>query len=219
MSMEREHHPQFESKESEPKRVVVEIGPGPLSLIYKTHQDKERKFTYNKVENLFNWERGDFYVAVDLPPFRSVDTRGQEQEENMKRLRNDLEERLPDGIKGDIVYADATKLPFNDETVDVVFMANVLSGHIKDDKRMRAGLPSDKKVMTEKLGILSDVKRVLKEGGRVIIEETFAPAYKNVVNKTVEVLKKDEDWQLKEHDDIDEESLIIELTKKEGKTN
>lgn len=130
----------------------------------------------------------------------------------MERLKKDFSRVLPDGVKGEIIYGDGTKLPFDDESVDFVFMANVLSGHIKKDKRMRAGLPVSKKVMSEKLGILSEAKRVLKMGGRVVIEEEYAESYKKIREKIIKILRKDNNWELKEHDS--EDQLIIELIKK-----
>jgi len=90
-------------------------------------------------------------------------------------------------------------------------MANVISGHIKDDFREETHLLlPDENVMSEKLGILSEANRVLKTGGKVILEETYMPAYKGIVQKIVDSL--DSQWGVKEIDD--EESLILELTKK-----
>jgi len=203
---------QIESVEGGPKRTIVEIGPGPISLIYKVHQNEKGDFAYDSSEESFKWQKGDVYVAVDLPPFRIQDNIGN-QSENMDRLKNDFKSRLPEGVKGEIVYADGTKLPFDNETVDVIFMANVISGHIKDDFREGEHLlPPDENVISEKLGILSEANRILKTGGKVIIEETYMPAYMGIVENIIDALKTNDQWKIKEIEN--EDSLILELTKK-----
>ncbi|MCP3420654.1 glycosyltransferase [Nocardioides pinisoli] len=63
-----------------------------------------------------------------------------------------------------VVNADAARLPFADETFDVVLMATMLSSVLDD--RLRAG-------------IAADVRRVLRPGGRVVVYDMRVPNPQN----------------------------------------
>lgn len=215
-----------EKKKEDFKRIVVEVGPNIRPLVYKMEPSgKEISYEAGKEgEALFNLRSGDTFFEVDLPPRRSVDV----FRENLKRkdiekshlvdLKVKLDERLPEGVRGEVLHADAQKLPFEDGKVDTLYMVNVLSGHVKDDKML--GFRADKKrILREKHGLINEAKRVLKVGGKLIIEEEFAPAVsvRGAYLKVLHELEHDPDFDVRVVEEWEKgyERFVLELTKRE----
>lgn len=85
---------------------------------------------------------------------------------------NSIEKARSRGLKGPLFHLyDGIKIPFEDNSFDVVFMACVMH-HISPGQRD---------------GILNEIKRVLKENGRLIIFEhnTYNPVTRKVVNDCI----------------------------------
>lgn len=216
----------FEDKEKEPKKIIVEIGPGDRSLIWRMRRTDTEASYGTGDETLFNIKSGDVFIEVDLPPERSVDVfrtqiRGQEKnwsegrlDSHLKDLKKNLDKQLPKGVKGEVLHADGQKLPFEDASVDVIFMANVLGGHVKDDQ-MLGFEARQKRILREKENLIKEAKRVLRPGGKLIIEEEYAPA--SSVNfawdKVIQELKQDSDFSLRDLTE-EKEMFTLELTKK-----
>lgn len=187
--------------------------------------DTEASYGTNE-ESLFNIKSGDVFIEVDLPPDRSVDVfrtqiRGQEKnwaegklDSHLKDLKKDLDGQLPKGVRGEVLHADGQKLPFEAESVDVVFMANVLGGHVKDDQML--GFEADKKhILREKENLIKEAKRVLKSGGKLIIEEEYAPtlSVSFALDKVISELEQDSDFSFRDLTEA-KEIFTLELTKK-----
>lgn len=74
--------------------------------------------------------------------------------ESLEKLRKEIEERELSNIE--ILEADITKrLPLEDKSVDIYFIANVLHGFDEDEKER----------------VLKEAKRILKEGGKLVVIE------------------------------------------------
>ena len=85
---------------------------------------------------------------------------------------NSIEKAKKRGLEGPLFHLyDGVKIPFEDNTFDVVFMACVMH-HISPGQRD---------------GILSEIKRVLKENGKLIIFEhnTYNPVTRRLVNDCI----------------------------------
>lgn len=217
---------QVNNQEKEPKKVIVEIGPGDRSLIWRmARTDIEASYGTGE-ESLFKIKPGDTFIEVDLPPERSVDVfrtqiYGQEKnwfegklDSHLKSLKESLDKQLPKGAKGEVLHADGQKLPFEDGSVDVIFMANVLGGHVKDDK-MLGFEASQKRIFREKENLIKEARRVLRVGGKLIIEEEYAPAesVNFVWDKIMKDLEKeDSGFRLRDLTEA-KEILTLELTK------
>src|SRR3989344_875239 len=218
---------QIENKEKEPKKVIVEIGPGDRSLIWRMARTETEVSYGTGEESLFKIKPGDTFIEVDLPPERSVDVfrrqiRGQEEnwyksgklESHLKDLKKELDEQLPKGAKGEVLHADGQKLPFEDGSIDVIFMANVLGGHVKDDKMLGFEV-GQKRIFREKENLIKEARRVLRVGGKLIIEEEYAPAesVNFVWDKIMKDLeKKDSGFRLRDLTEA-KEIFTLELTK------
>lgn len=226
--MEKESYP-LKSKEKEPKRIIVEIGPGDRPVIWRlSGNDKELKYRAGG-ETLFSIRPGDVFFEVDLPPERSVDVfrrqirvHGQEGvwreggklKSHLKTIEEELDRHLPKGAKGAVLHAEGQKLPFSDGQIDTLFMANVFGGHVKDDKMLgfKAG---GQRILREKRNLIREARRVLKVGGKLIIEEEYAPAenVKSALGMVVNDLEHDPNFSFR--DLTDENGVFtLELTKK-----
>jgi ubiquinone/menaquinone biosynthesis C-methylase UbiE len=105
------------------------------------------------------------------------------------------------------------KLPIPDESVDTVFIANVFgepdSQHIMEPFKNSDGLYKGNTDINSKIETLSEAKRLLKEGGRIVILENNTPykaGFSGNYNSMVELLEnsgfqiadavnqKDADW-------------------------
>ncbi|MDP3697566.1 MAG: methyltransferase domain-containing protein [Candidatus Taylorbacteria bacterium] len=217
---------QIENQEKEPKKVIVEIGPGDRALIWRMRRtDNEASYGTGE-ESLFKIKPGDTFIEVDLPPERSVDVfrtqiHGQEKnwsegklDSHLKSLKENLDKQLPKGVRGEVLHADGQKLPFEDGSIDVIFMANVLGGHVKDDKMLgfEAG---QKRIFREKENLIKEARRVLKVNGKLIIEEEYAPAesVNFVWDKIMKDLEKeDSGFRLRDLTEA-KEIFTLELTK------
>lgn len=227
--MESEKNFSIESKEKEPKRVIVEIGPSDRPLISRILSDRE-KIEYRagrEDKEVFRIQSGDTFIDVDLLPDQSVDVfrhwamhDKSGNQSHLTQIKKMLDKRLPDGVKGEVVHADAQKLPFLDNSIDVVFIANVISGHVKNDQ-IRGFEASQRRILREKQNIIKEIKRVLQIGGFLVIEEEFSPdvsgeaAWSNII----ENLQQDQDFDVEIIEDFknDDERLILKLTKRDRK--
>lgn len=221
-----------EKKEQEPKNIVVEIGPAGRPLIYLMEKDNEEGISYKagdkKRKELFSLKSGDMLIEVDLPPLRNINVFNQTWmhgndlgKSHLSRIQKELEKRLPRGIKSAVLHADGQKLPFADEQIDTVFMANVLSGQVKDDE-MGGFKAGPKHILREKENLIKEIKRVLKVGGKLILENEYAPAesvratYKKIMND----LEDDPDFDFRivadpSRDGSESWQLVIELIKRQ----
>ena len=86
-----------------------------------------------------------------------IDRASGDLEEARERTREDREENT----NTHFVQADIRKLPVSDHAADEVFLGNVL------------GDPSIKDAEKDKF--IEEAKRILKKGGKIIIEETYTP--------------------------------------------
>ncbi|MDO8523303.1 MAG: methyltransferase domain-containing protein [bacterium] len=213
-----------EEREKEPKQIIVEVGPGDRPLIYWLKSDgKEMKFKAGKDETLFSLKAGDKLVEVDLPGDRNVDLFRHVYKYNWEKvdkshlldLKKVLDKCLLKDIKGEILHADGQKLPLRDGQVDIVFMGNVISGHVKDDELLGFAA-KQKHILREKENLIKEAKRVLRVGGKLIIQEEFAPAesvrgaYKKVLNN----FDADSDFSTNEIEDFENSGgVVFELTK------
>ncbi|KXK08870.1 MAG: hypothetical protein UZ21_OP11001000426 [Microgenomates bacterium OLB22] len=211
-----------------PQRMIVEIGPGERdrALINRLFSDQGtlKYFGGDNKEALFELQSGDMFVEVDLLPSQSVDVfrHGDHKAmdySHLPYLKKSFEARLPDGVQGELVHADGTHLPFDREAVDIIFIANVLSGHIKDDTQtLEDGVigftASEKEVQVEKQRLIAEIKRVLRPGGMFIVEEEFPPyrSGRAALNRALEELQIDQDFEVETTDDG--YRLILKLTKR-----
>lgn len=228
--MEGEKSHFIENKEMESKRIVVEIGPGDRPIISRIPGSKE-KIEYRagkESKAVFDLKSGDTFIEVDLLPKQSVDVfrhwamRDKSgNRSHLTQIKEMLDERLPDGVKGEVVYADAQKLPFSDDSLDIVFMANVISGHVKNDQ-MRGFEATQRRILREKQNLIKEIKRVLRTGGSLIIEEEFSADVSGIAtcNKVIEDLQQDQDFdvQILEDFEREDERLVLKLTKKADTT-
>lgn len=218
--MLKENILQPEQKEKELKKVIVEIGPNdrPLPLNLMTRK-KDGRHYYAGGEELFNLKSGDMFFEVDLPEYNNIDVSRHRyfpgDVSNLTFVKRNLEKGLPEGVKSEVLYADGQQLPFSDDQVDVLFMANVISGHVKDDK-IRRSEASGRRIFREKTNLIKEAKRVLKIGGKLIIQEEYAPALsvKTAYEKILHDLKDDPDFSYRRIDDEEEGSSVLELTKR-----
>lgn len=82
--------------------------------------------------------------------------------ENVEHAEELSKLNFPDAKNLYFIQADAAKLPLGDATADEVFLGNVLG---------------DNSIMpTAKDKFIEEIKRVLKESGKIIIKETNTPA-------------------------------------------
>lgn len=218
-----------EGKEKEPQKIIVEIGPNDRPMVWRLERSKDEAKYKAGGETIFNIKPSNLFFEIDLLPDRSVDIfrhqiRKSEQEDSwvekgrlkshLKDIKDYIDEVLPQGVKTHVLHADAQKLPFGNEQVDILFMANVFGGHVKDDKLL--GFEADaKRILREKQNLIKEAKRVLKGGGKLIIEEEYAPA-KNVaftLEKIIDDLKHDSDFSFR---DLTDENGVwtMEITKR-----
>jgi SAM-dependent methyltransferase len=207
-----------------PGKTVVEIGPGGNNP-FRAHlrpEGREAKFRAGEnSETLFTLEPGDTIIEIDLPIRKSADAAKQNIDDfianrsHLNSVKNKLEKYfVPEGINVELVHADAQKLPFVDEQIDVVFMAEVLAGHIRNQKfgeKVHSG-----RALREKQNIIKDIKRVLKKGGKLIIQEESAPAegVNIIYDKVIDDLSKDTGFQVKTLATWEKDGeFMVELTK------
>ena len=224
----KENNYSIESREDEPKRIIIEIGPGDRPLISRIPSDGKR-IEYRagkKDEEIFKLKSGDTFVEVDLLPKQSVDVfrhwamhDKSGDKSHLTQIKDMLDKKLPEGIRGNVVHADGQKLPFADNNIDIVFMANVISGHVKNDK-MRGFEADQRRILREKMNLIKEAKRVLRPGGILIVEEVFPPALSGMAawNKVINDLEHDSDFDVKIVEDFenDDERLILKLTKRDN---
>lgn len=224
--MESEKKFSIENKEGEPKKIIVEIGPGDRPLISRIPSSKEKtEYRAGKEDKeVFDLKSGDTFIEVDLPPEQSIDVfrhwamhDKSGNQSHLTQIKEMLDKRLPDGVKGEVVHADAQKLPFSDNSLDVVFMANVISGHVKNDQ-MGGVEATQRQILREKQNLIKEIKRVLRTGGSLIIEEEFPPDISGITawNKVIEELQQDRDFYVQILEDFQKEDdrLVLKLTKR-----
>lgn len=225
--METEKSYSLENREREPGRIIIEIGPGDRPLISRIPADKEKIEYRAGKENkeIFDLKSGDTLIEVDLLPDESVDVfrhwkmhdRSGNQS-HLTQIKDMLDKRLPNGVKGEVVHADGQKLPFSDNDIDTIFIANVISGHVKGDQ-MGGFRARQQRILREKQNLIKEIKRVLRIGGVLIIEEEFPPdvsgrsAWKEVMTG----LQKDPDFDAQVIEDFENEDqrMVLKLTKLE----
>ena len=224
--MEGEKKFSIENKEKEPKKIVVEIGPGDRPIISRIPSNKEKvEYRACKENNeVFSLKFGDTFIEVDLLPEQSVDVfrhwarhDRSGNRSHLTQIKEMLDKRLPDGVRGEVVHADAQKLPFSDNSLDIVFMANVISGHVKNDQ-MGGVEATQRRILREKENLIKEIKRVLQIGGALIIEEEFTPDVSGTAawNKVIGDLQQDQDFDVQIIEDFEKEDdrLVLKLTKR-----
>jgi SAM-dependent methyltransferase len=216
-------------KEEQPKRVIVEIGPGNFSLLEKFAIRGDFEYGWGPGnEILFNLKEGDLFIEIDLPAEKSPDVqhawrssrkRKSGDESHLGHIKRLFDSHLPEGVKGEVLHATATKLPLEDGKIDVVYMANVVGGNVKNDFSGGENVKKAK-ILREKQHIIKEVKRIVKVGGKIIIEEGYGPNkfIGFAWEKVMEDLKKDKDFDVRVVDDGQTQGtdrIVIELTKRE----
>ncbi|MBI2121998.1 MAG: class I SAM-dependent methyltransferase [Candidatus Sungbacteria bacterium] len=218
---------QIKTKEAVPKHIIVELGPGDRPLVWRLSRDGKARYKA-RGETLFNVNPGDTFFAVDLPPDESLDVfrfhiqKGtwdpveQRMKSHLLEIKEHLNKFLPKGAKGEVLHADGQRLPFIDGQVDVLFMSNVIGGHIRGDE-LGGFKANQRRILREKQNLIKEAKRVLKTGGKLILEEEYAPAenVKAAWKKVVEDLKNDPDFTARDLFDNGNGVPVLELTKKE----
>lgn len=151
--------------------IVLEIGVG--SYPYRTHPSMV--ISLDGRELIRKFDRGSLYIGIDRPdrpedywinyaagekprkPFDDIDREYflQQLTEIQTRIK-----KLRPGESANLVIADGHMLPFRDDSVDEVFLSNVVGSQL-----------------TEKAedAIFREIRRVLKSRGKVVIKETLTP--------------------------------------------
>lgn len=229
----QESEPQLAPEiENKPGKVVVEIGPSNHPFHFRLRPDGDGAVYRAGSESkaIFTVDSGDTIVEVDLLPTQSSDVNRSYRtyrsflspdlagESHLNYTKAELREWLPEGINIQAVHADAQRLPFKDNSIDVIYMANVLSGHIKNQQIEENVHPG--KALREKENIIKDIKRALKTGGSLIIEEEYWPAVsvRIVYDKLLGDLSNDPDFLVEVIEDWDEDydKLVLKLTKRQN---
>ncbi len=97
---------------------------------------------YFTIEAALRLSENSKIIAVDV------------HEESLKKLEKEIEERNIKNVE--IIKADITqKLPLEDKSIDVYFIANVLHGFDRD----------------ESISAVKEAKRILKNGGKLVVIE------------------------------------------------
>ncbi|MBI3627464.1 MAG: class I SAM-dependent methyltransferase [Candidatus Sungbacteria bacterium] len=123
------------SEEGRPRRVFIDLGTNSLPVTAMGSREFSEDETYIGVDKSRKYARQNQELAKDDFP----------ENENIHFLQ-----------------ADAKKLPVRNESVDEVFLGNLLgSSNISEE---------------EKNKFLQEAKRILKTGGKVIVKETNTPA-------------------------------------------
>lgn len=151
--------------------IVLEIGVG--SHPYRTHPSMV--LSLDNRESIRKFDQGSIYIGIDRPDrpedYWIADEMGEEPREPFKEedkqafnqqlsdVQRYLKELKPkENIN--LVVADGHKLPFRDNSVDEVFLSNVVGSQLT---RKAEG------------SIFREIDRVLKSGGKVVIRETLTP--------------------------------------------
>ncbi|MDO8676592.1 MAG: methyltransferase domain-containing protein [Candidatus Azambacteria bacterium] len=218
----------IETKENEPKQIIVELGPGDRPVVWRLTRDGKARYEI-KGETLFSVKPGDVFCAVDLPPNKSIDVfrrhiRNKENldaeegraKSHLKSIKKELKEFLPNGVSSEVLHADGQRLPFADNYIDVLFMANVMGGHVRDDQ-LGGFEASGQRILREKQNLIKEAKRVLKIGGKLIVEEEYFPAenVKTALQKIINDLKQDKEFGVRDLTDPENAIFVLELTKQE----
>ena len=185
--MDRESNLFIESKEKESARIFIEIGPGNRPILARLDNLGGDQMAYKAGnEVLFKIQPGDTLIELDLTPERNVhvfyqlmhtakrskDDPGKFDKSHLASTRDYYKKHESKNIKFEFVHADAKKLPFSDGQIDLIFMADVLNASIKDDE-LNGFKARNAQIVSEKKGIINEIYRVLKTGGRLIIEEKY----------------------------------------------
>jgi len=100
---------------------------------------------------------GDGYFSIEIALRLSSNSKiiaADVHQESLEKLKKEIQEKNINNIE--IIKADITqKLPLEENSIDVYFIANVLHGFDKE----------------EKIKVLKEVKRVLKKGGKLVVIE------------------------------------------------
>lgn len=181
-------------------RVFLEIGAGPIPFPLKMEQGR-----LECPDLVMNPE--DVYISVD---------RGQDIFESrpaiIHRAKTEMG-RVRENLNNIFVDADATSLPMPNESVDCVFMGNVISAYqIHETKavnlmssewrmNLQGHMPS-RKLEPIHRGLIEEAWRVLKRGGKLIIEENSFPVDQDQFDKTMNAIRNDSRFSVSENGDI-----------------
>jgi len=138
---------------------------------------------------------------------------------HLQEVKESLDEQLPEGVRGEVVYADGQTLPFEDGKVDVLYLGNVIGGHVKDDELWGVD-KSQTQIWKEKMNLIKEAKRVLKTEGKLIIEEDFPPVPSLIAtwDKLIAYLEHEPDFDTRILENFKEgdQRLVLELTKRKN---
>ena len=142
-----------------------------VACLYSPMQERSNSELYKKVidsckkhltlqDNVLELACGTGQFTFDLCKLTS----SWEATDYSKKMVCELSKRIPNDVKGKITTSvqDATALPYNNESFDVIFMANALH------------------IMPEPIKALAEILRVLKPSGRLIVP-TFV--YEGGINR------------------------------------
>ncbi len=151
--------------------VILEIGVG--SYPYRAHPSMVLSFDNRELVRKF--DHGSIYVGIDRPdrpedywiipwvgekprkPFSNEDKEAFFQ--NLIDVQRHIRRSKP-GESINLVVADGYKLPFRNNSVDEVFLSNVVSSQLSHKAED---------------AIFAEIDRVLKSDGKVVIRETLTP--------------------------------------------
>ena len=145
-----------------PRQVILEIGAGGSQSPYLNDDNIARYGDAHLIRtDLYSGSESDISrrnLEQKFGGFGASGSLKQAKEQDSKRI-----DGLKEQFRGKIDYmsCDAQKMPFGDEAINEVYMANVFSapGFWQQDRN----------------AILLELKRILKKGGELILAETYTP--------------------------------------------
>lgn len=145
-----------------PRRVVLEIGAGGSGSPYLNDANiRHYSNAYLIRVDLRQGDEDEVQIRDLTERFGGAGESGsllQAKERDRQRI-GDLDGRFTGKI--DYIKCDATHMPYEDETVDEIYMANVFSSPCFRTQN--------------RAGILQEIKRVLRRDGILILVETYTP--------------------------------------------
>lgn len=151
--------------------IVLEIGVG----AYPLRPNPTMLSSYDGRETMRKFNNGSMYIGIDMPddPNRywynyifgeepRTPLSSEERNILMRQFAGAQKElnAIRPGENMQLMVADGHKTPFKDASIDEVYLSNVIGSQLQSESQT---------------SLLAEVKRILKNTGKIVIRETYTP--------------------------------------------